>query len=113
MLKYWPVSSSQKAIQFVSEVEDILVIIQKLSFDNRDKVLDLCFTILSKGLESPHFQVIERVITLFYNDSLIGTDGILNSKKCGKIFFPYLYGPLKNIALSIFIYIYIYRQLAF
>lgn len=67
----------------------------------------MCFTVLAKGLESPHFQVIERVITLFYSDPLTGTDGILNSRKNGKLFFPYLYGPLKHIALSIFNIIYL------
>jgi serine/threonine-protein phosphatase 2A regulatory subunit B' len=54
MLKFWPVTNSQKEVLFLGELEEILELTQAPEFQ---KVMVPLFKQLSKSLNSQHFQV--------------------------------------------------------
>lgn len=53
LLKYWPVTNSQKEVLFLGELEEILEMTQAQEFA---KVLSPLFKQLAKCLNSSHFQ---------------------------------------------------------
>ncbi len=54
LLKYWPVTNSQKEVLFLGELEEILELTQPPEFQ---RVMEPLFKQLSKCLNSQHFQV--------------------------------------------------------
>lgn len=54
LLKYWPITSSQKEVLFLSELEEILELTQAAEFS---KVMVPLFRQLARCLNSSHFQV--------------------------------------------------------
>lgn len=54
LLKFWPVTNSQKEVLFLGELEEILELTQPLEFQ---RVLVPLFKQLAKCLTSAHFQV--------------------------------------------------------
>jgi serine/threonine-protein phosphatase 2A regulatory subunit B' len=54
LLKYWPVTNSQKEVLFLGETEEILELTQTAEFQ---KVMMPLFRQLAKCLNSQHFQV--------------------------------------------------------
>lgn len=54
LLKYWPVTNSQKEVLFLGELEEILELTQGAEFQ---KVMVPLFKQLSRCLNSQHFQV--------------------------------------------------------
>lgn len=57
LLKFWPVTNSQKEVLFLGELEEILELTQPLEFQ---RVLVPLFKQLAKCLTSAHFQVSEQ-----------------------------------------------------
>lgn len=68
LLKYWPQTCSSKEVLFISEVEEILDVMEPSQFAQIHKDL---FTQLAKCMASPHFQVAERVLYLWNNDYIV------------------------------------------
>ncbi|KAK9909576.1 hypothetical protein WJX75_004340 [Coccomyxa subellipsoidea] len=68
LLKYWPVTNSQKEVLFLGELEEILEMTQAQEFA---KVLLPLFHQLAKCLNSSHFQVAERSLFLWNNEYIV------------------------------------------
>ncbi|XP_078438575.1 protein phosphatase 2A regulatory B subunit family protein [Wolffia australiana] len=68
LLKYWPVTSSQKEVMFLSEVEEIL---ESTSMGEFQKIMVPLFQRIGCCLSSSHFQVAERALHLWNNDRIL------------------------------------------
>ncbi|CAH1405115.1 unnamed protein product [Nezara viridula] len=64
LIKYWPKTNSQKEVQFLSEIEELF---EALDSEGFGQVLGPLVSQLSKCVLSPHFQVVERSLSLFDN----------------------------------------------
>jgi len=69
LLRFWPVTNSQKEVLFLGELEEVLELTQQLEFS---RVLVPLFRQLARCLSSAHFQVAERALFLWNNDQIIG-----------------------------------------
>ncbi|KAM0018099.1 putative protein phosphatase 2A, regulatory B subunit, B56, armadillo-like helical [Helianthus debilis subsp. tardiflorus] len=67
LLKYWPVTSSQKQLMFLSELEEVLEIIRT---DEFEKIMVPLFRRVKCCLDSYHFQVAERAHFLWNNEHI-------------------------------------------
>lgn len=65
LLKYWPVTNSQKEVLFLGELEEILELTQAAEFQK--VMVPLCHQI-ARCLRSSHFGVAERTLFLFNSD---------------------------------------------
>ncbi|XP_031109465.1 serine/threonine protein phosphatase 2A 57 kDa regulatory subunit B' kappa isoform-like [Ipomoea triloba] len=68
LLKYWPVKNSQKELMFISEIEELLELINISEFQ---KIMVPLFRRLGYCLNSSHFQVAERAHLLWNNDNIL------------------------------------------
>eukprot|EP01112_Ceratiomyxa_fruticulosa_P009783 TRINITY_DN2568_c0_g1_i1.p1 TRINITY_DN2568_c0_g1~~TRINITY_DN2568_c0_g1_i1.p1 ORF type:complete len:610 (+),score=92.20 TRINITY_DN2568_c0_g1_i1:345-2174(+) len=68
LFRMWPVGSSPKEIMFLNEVEEILNVMDDVSF--RDVVVML-FKQVALCFKSEHFQVAERALYLWSNDHIV------------------------------------------
>lgn len=68
LLKYWPVTNSQKEVMFLGEIEEILEAINMVEFQ---KVMVPLFWRLGCCINSSHFQVAERALFLWNNDHIV------------------------------------------
>lgn len=68
LLKYWPVTSSQKELMFLSELEEVLEMSNMLEFQ---KIMVPLFRRIGCCLNSSHFQVAERAHFLWNNDHIL------------------------------------------
>ncbi|CAI0414854.1 unnamed protein product [Linum tenue] len=68
VLKYWPVTNSQKEVMFLGEVEEILEAINMVEFQ---KVMVPLFWRIGCCMNSFHFQVAERALFLWNNDQIV------------------------------------------
>ncbi|KAG6526698.1 serine/threonine protein phosphatase 2A 57 kDa regulatory subunit B' kappa isoform-like isoform X1 [Zingiber officinale] len=68
LLKYWPITSSQKEVMFLSELEEVLEATNMV--DLQDCVVPL-FQRISLCVTNSHFQVAERALFLWNNDHVI------------------------------------------
>lgn len=87
ILKYWPQTCSSKEVLFISEIEEILDVMEPSQFAHIHKDL---FMQLAKCIASPHFQVAERVLYLWNNDYIVS---MIEQNFCTilPIIFPNLY----------------------
>ncbi|KAG0486791.1 hypothetical protein HPP92_008886 [Vanilla planifolia] len=69
LLKYWPVTNSQKEVMFLGELEEILESTSMVEFQ---KCMVPLFRRIAYCLNSSHFQVSERALFLWNNDRFIG-----------------------------------------
>ncbi|KAF5839085.1 protein phosphatase 2A regulatory B subunit [Dunaliella salina] len=68
LLKYWPVTNSQKEVLFLGELEEILELTQPAEFQ---KVMYQLFKQLARCLNSQHFQVAERSLFLWNIEHIV------------------------------------------
>lgn len=68
LLKYWPITNSQKEVMFLGEVEEILEGINMVEFQ---KIMVPLFWRIGCCINSFHFQVAERALFLWNNDQII------------------------------------------
>ncbi|OAY86093.1 Serine/threonine protein phosphatase 2A 57 kDa regulatory subunit B' iota isoform [Ananas comosus] len=68
LLKYWPVTNSQKEVMFLSELEEILEATNMVEFQ---KFMVPFFRRIGYCVNSSHFQVAERALFLWNNDQVI------------------------------------------
>ncbi|CAM8938693.1 unnamed protein product [Rhodiola kirilowii] len=65
LLKYWPVTSSQKQLMFLSEIEEVLENCNMVEFQ---KVMVPLFRRMSSCINCSHYQVAERALLLLNNE---------------------------------------------
>ncbi|KDP32329.1 hypothetical protein JCGZ_13254 [Jatropha curcas] len=68
LLKYWPITNSQKELMFISEIEEIL---EMTSMDEFHKVMVPLFRRIGCCLNSSHYQVAERAHLLWNNERVL------------------------------------------
>ncbi|XP_059639949.1 serine/threonine protein phosphatase 2A 57 kDa regulatory subunit B' kappa isoform [Cornus florida] len=68
LLKYWPITNSQKEVMFLGELEEILEAINMVEFQ---KVMVPLFWRMGCCINSFHFQVAERALFLWNNDQIV------------------------------------------
>lgn len=68
LLKYWPITNSQKEVMFLGEIEEILEAINMVEFQ---KVMVPLFWRIGCCINSFHFQVAERALFLWNNDQIV------------------------------------------
>ncbi|XP_058785789.1 serine/threonine protein phosphatase 2A 57 kDa regulatory subunit B' kappa isoform-like [Vicia villosa] len=68
LLKYWPITHSQKEVMFLGELEEILETINMVEFQ---KVMVPLFWRIGCCISSLHFQVSERALYLWNNDHIV------------------------------------------
>lgn len=69
LLKYWPVTNSQKEVLLLGELEEILEVTQPAEFQ---RCMFPLFRQIGRSLNSSHFQVAERSLSLWNNDHIVG-----------------------------------------
>ncbi|KAF0916121.1 hypothetical protein E2562_000727 [Oryza meyeriana var. granulata] len=67
LLKYWPVTNSQKEMMFLGELEEVLELTDMAEFQ---KCMVPLFRRIANCLNSSHFQVAERALFLWNNEHL-------------------------------------------
>ncbi|KYR01800.1 protein phosphatase 2A regulatory subunit [Tieghemostelium lacteum] len=88
ILRMWPVGNSQKEVLFLSELEDLLNVIEEEQFI---RIRGPLFRQLSKCFQSVHFQVAERALYLWSNDHIVY---LIASKSSLKYALDLFYTPL-------------------
>lgn len=68
LLKYWPLTNSQKEVLFLSELEDVLEATQPAEFQ---RCMVPLFRQVARCITSLHFQVAERALFLWNNDHIV------------------------------------------
>eukprot|EP01067_Filipodium_phascolosomae_P002404 Filipodium_phascolosomae@DN2388_c0_g1_i1.p1 len=86
LLKFWPVTNTPKEVLFLNEIEEILELTQPSEFT---LVQNALFKKLACCIQSPHFQVAERVLFLWNNDYIVK---LINSNR--EVLFPIVIGAL-------------------
>ncbi|OWM89117.1 serine/threonine protein phosphatase 2A 57 kDa regulatory subunit B' kappa isoform [Punica granatum] len=69
ILKYWPVTNSQKEVMFLGEIEEILENINMAEFQ---MIMVPLFWRIGCCINSLHFQVAERALFLWNNEQIVG-----------------------------------------
>ncbi|KAL6223965.1 hypothetical protein ACLB2K_002822 [Fragaria x ananassa] len=72
LLKYWPVTNSQKELMFLSELEEVL---EMTSMDEFQKIMVPLFRRIRCCLNSSHYQVAERAHLLWNNEHILNLIG--------------------------------------
>lgn len=98
--RVWPVASSQKQILFLTEIEELLEIVHPINdliLTNLKPALDFFWQVLGKVIICDHFQVAERALFLWNNQTL-ATKGILSHVHAEYVL-PYLLPSLlRNVS---------------
>ncbi|WCJ29724.1 Serine/threonine protein phosphatase 2A 57 kDa regulatory subunit B' kappa isoform [Euphorbia peplus] len=68
LLKYWPVTNSQKELMFISELEEIL---EMTTMEEFQKIMIPLFRRIGHCLNSSHYQVAERAHLLWNNERIL------------------------------------------
>ncbi|GMH11872.1 hypothetical protein Nepgr_013713 [Nepenthes gracilis] len=68
LLKYWPITNSQKEVMFLGELEEILDATNMIEFQ---KVMVPLFQRIGCCINSYHFQVAERALFMWNNDQIL------------------------------------------
>lgn len=95
LINYWPWVCSSKQVLFLNELEEILELIGN---EQLARIHQPLFKVLSKCLDSQHFQVAERALFLWNNEHLIN-NGCL-SRQHASMVLPVIYGPLYKNSLG-------------
>ncbi|KAI3755993.1 hypothetical protein L1987_55804 [Smallanthus sonchifolius] len=92
LLKYWPITNSQKEVMFLGEIEEILETINMAEFQ---RVMVPLFWRIGCCINSSHFQVAERALLLWNNDQIFNLIGH-NRQVILPIIFPALETNVQN-----------------
>jgi len=88
LLKFWPLTNSQKEVLFLSELEELLELTQAAEFS---KVMVPLFQQIAKCLNSSHFQVAERSLFLWNNEYIVSLVA-----QHRQVVLPLVYGALER-----------------
>ncbi|CAD6334456.1 unnamed protein product [Miscanthus lutarioriparius] len=90
LLKYWPVTNSQKEMMFLGELEEVLELTEMADFQ---KCAVPLFRRIAQCLNSSHFQVAERALFLWNNEHLFG---LISQNR--QVILPIIYPALERNA---------------
>ncbi|XP_057478129.1 serine/threonine protein phosphatase 2A 57 kDa regulatory subunit B' kappa isoform-like isoform X1 [Actinidia eriantha] len=68
LLKYWPITNSQKEVMFLGELEEIL---EGINMGEFQKVMIPLFWRIGRCINSSHLQVAERALFFWNNDQIV------------------------------------------
>ncbi|KAL6845275.1 hypothetical protein ACP4OV_024770 [Aristida adscensionis] len=68
LLRFWPITNSQKEVMFLSEIEEVLEATNMIEFQ---KCMVPLFQRIARCINSSHFQVAERALFMWNNDHMI------------------------------------------
>lgn len=91
LLKYWPVTNSQKEVLFLEELEELLELTQPTEFQH---VMVPLFRQMARCISSSHFQVAERSLLVFLNNDCIS--GLVSQFR--SVLIPIILPPLEENA---------------
>ena len=89
LFKYWPWSSAQKQVLFMNELEEILELVGE---EQLEELKGELFRLLANCVASQHFQVVERTLFLWNNETLC-SQGCLSRRYTPELL-PMIYGDL-------------------
>jgi len=92
LLSYWPYTDTAKEQLFITEVEEILCVIDPPEFQS---IQEMLFKKLSQCMCSNHFQIAEKSLHLWNNDYILSLVAE-NFEIVLPIIFPALYSAAKN-----------------
>ncbi|KAF5774051.1 putative protein phosphatase 2A, regulatory B subunit, B56, armadillo-like helical [Helianthus annuus] len=92
LLKYWPITNSQKEVMFLGEIEEILEAISMVEFQ---RIMVPLFWRIGCCITSSHFQVAEKALLLWNNDQIYNLIGH-NREVILPIIFPALEMNMQN-----------------
>ncbi|KAI8466674.1 MAG: protein phosphatase 2A regulatory B subunit [Monoraphidium minutum] len=92
LLKFWPLTNSQKEVLLLGELEEVLELTQPAEFH---RVLGPLFRQLARCLTSAHFQVAERTLFLWNNEYIVSLVAQFRHEVL-----PIVFGPLQENAAS-------------
>lgn len=90
LLKYWPITNSSKEVMFLSELEELLEATQLPEFQ---RCMVPLFQQISRCLNSLHFQVAERALSLWNNDYI---DNLIQQNR--EVILPIIFPALERNA---------------
>lgn len=89
LFKYWPWSSASKQVLFMNELEEIL---ELLGEEQLEELKGELFLLTANCVASQHFQVVERTLFLWNNETLC-SQGCLSRRYTPELL-PMIYGDL-------------------
>ncbi|KAH7278768.1 hypothetical protein KP509_38G055300 [Ceratopteris richardii] len=92
LLKYWPLTNSQKEVIMLGEIEEVLEITQPAEFQ---KCMVILFRQISRSLNSPHFQVAERALMLWNSDHIVS---LITQNR--RVILPLIFSALEKNSMS-------------
>mmetsp|Transcript_9490 Transcript_9490/g.10931 ORF Transcript_9490/g.10931 Transcript_9490/m.10931 type:complete len:646 (+) Transcript_9490:571-2508(+) len=90
LYRYWPWNHSSKQVMFLNGLEEILDTVVP---DFVEEMKPALLRILSKSIQSEHFQVVERTLYLWNNNHIVTH---CFAKDQAKAVLPAIFGPLKQ-----------------
>jgi serine/threonine-protein phosphatase 2A regulatory subunit B' len=92
LIRYWPVANTRKQLLFLTEIEDLLQVVEPEQFV---VIQEMLFRKLCEAIVSPAFQIVEKVFQLWHHEYILNLIAA-NIEVILPIVFPSLYSTAKN-----------------
>jgi len=92
LIRYWPLANTRKQLLFLTEIEDLLQVVEPEQFVC---IQELLFKKLCEAIVSPAFQIVEKVFQLWHHEYILNLIAA-NIEVVLPIVFPSLYSTAKN-----------------
>jgi len=92
LIRYWPVANTRKQLLFLTEIEDLLQVVEPEQFV---VIQEMLFKKLTEAIVSPAFQIVEKVFQLWHHEYILNLIAA-NIEVILPIVFPSLYSTAKN-----------------
>jgi len=92
LIRYWPVANTRKQLLFLTEIEDLLQVVEPEQFV---VIQEMLFKKICEAIVSPAFQIVEKVFQLWHHEYILNLIAA-NVEVILPIVFPSLYSTAKN-----------------
>jgi len=92
LIRYWPLANTRKQLLFLTEIEDLLQVVEPEQFVG---IQEMLFKKLCEAIVSPAFQIVEKVFQLWHHEYILNLIAT-NIEVILPIVFPSLYSTAKN-----------------
>jgi len=92
LIRYWPVANTRKQLLFLTEIEDLLQVVEPEQFV---VIQEMLFKKLCEAIVSPAFQIVEKVFQLWHHEYILNLIAA-NIEVILPLVFPSLYSTAKN-----------------
>jgi len=92
LIRYWPVANTRKQLLFLTEIEDLLQVVEPEQFV---VIQEMLFKKLTEAIVSPAFQIVEKVFQLWHHEYILNLIAA-NIEVILPLVFPSLYCTAKN-----------------